>query len=369
MKILIAEDSLSFRTILTEMVTKWGFEPVVVEDGEAALQVMQGKDAPRLLLLDWEMPKMSGTDVCEHLRLRQDTDPPYIILITSRDETADIVEGLNKGANDYISKPVEFAELRVRLQAGQRVLDLQEELNKAKDVLTEERDIIENIINEMRSNSQFDQNNLRYLQAPVERTSGDVLFSAYCPDNTQHIMLGDFTGHGITAALGGPVVSDTFYAMTDKGLSMSLIATEINQNMCKKMPVGLFLGAIFIEVNPYRTQMSIWNCGMDEVLLFRKNSLKQTILSGHLALGVLDKPVEGQVVIDTEYGDRVYAYSDGITETISHQEEMFGQQRLVDAISEMLDAQTGIETLVDVVKVFRGEGEQLDDITLVELLC
>ena len=135
MKLLIAEDDLTSRTMLVAVTRKWGYEPIAVEDGEAAWQVMQGDEPPRLLLLDWEMPKINGLDLCRRLREQESSDPPYMILLTARSGTDDIVAGLEGGANDYVLKPFETAELQARLQVGGRMLDLQGELNRAKEVM------------------------------------------------------------------------------------------------------------------------------------------------------------------------------------------------------------------------------------------
>lgn len=135
MKLLIAEDDLTSRTMLEAVTRKWGYEPVAVENGEAAWEILQQSDSPRLLLLDWEMPKLGGTELCQRLRAEETTDPPFIILLTARSETNDIVEGLEAGANDYISKPFENAELQARLRVGRRMLDLQLELNRTKEEL------------------------------------------------------------------------------------------------------------------------------------------------------------------------------------------------------------------------------------------
>ena len=136
MKLLIAEDDLTSRTILTSVVHKWGYKPVAVEDGEAAWQIMQEDEAPQLLLIDWEMPKLNGLDLCKRLREQESSNPPYIILLTSRSSTDDIVAGLEGGANDYIAKPFENSELQARLQVGRRMLNLQEELNRTKEEMT-----------------------------------------------------------------------------------------------------------------------------------------------------------------------------------------------------------------------------------------
>jgi DNA-binding response OmpR family regulator len=369
MKLLIAEDSATLRLMLQVVVTQWGFEPVLAEDGEEAWEILKGASPPRLVLLDWEMPKMDGLEVCRNLRRIEGENPPYVLLLTGRSDTTDIVTGLEAGANDYIAKPYENAELQARLQVGRRVLELQDKLNLARDILTSEREVIENIILNMRSSDQFDPANLRQLEASMEKTSGDMLLSAFRPDKGQHLMLGDFTGHGLTAAIGGPIVSDIFYSMTQKGLPTHLIISEINRQLCEKMPTGLFLAAIFIELDPERRRLFIWNCGMQAVLIFRSHSLFQRVTSHNLALGIQDLATEPVPAIETQAGDHVYAYSDGITEAFNSKNEDFGVPRLEKAIAEMLATNSEIETLMDAVQLFCGDADQLDDITLMELTC
>ena len=135
MKILIGDDSLTHRVMLEAIVKQWGFEVVLAEDGQQAWDILSGPDAPRLVLLDWEMPGLDGLEVCRRVREREDQDPPYILLLTARRETADIVTGLDAGANDYISKPFENTELHARLRVGARMLDLQRELISAREAL------------------------------------------------------------------------------------------------------------------------------------------------------------------------------------------------------------------------------------------
>lgn len=138
MQILIAEDDFTSRTILSAIVSKWGHAPIVVEDGSAAWHIMQKIDAPNLAILDWEMPGMDGLEVCRKIRRQQTTNPPYIIILTAKDDKADIVKGLDAGANDYISKPYDNEELFARIRVGQRMVELQTELLAAKDALAHE---------------------------------------------------------------------------------------------------------------------------------------------------------------------------------------------------------------------------------------
>ena len=127
MKLLIAEDDLTSRSILSAVTSKCGYQPVLAEDGEIAWNVMQQEDHPRLLLLDWEMPKLDGAALCQRIRQLESENPPYIILLTTRNESSDIAAGLEAGANDYIVKPFDNTELQARLKVGKRMLSLQAE--------------------------------------------------------------------------------------------------------------------------------------------------------------------------------------------------------------------------------------------------
>ncbi len=369
MQLLIADDDLTSRSILTFVSKKWGFETVVVEDGELAWQALQVSEPPRLMLIDWEMPRLNGLQLCERIRQQETNDPPFIIMLTARSETVDLVKALDAGANDYIAKPFVNEELLARLQVGQRMLELQDELFKAGNELRTEREVIENIILRMRSTSYFDSTNIRHLETPLEKTSGDILLSAFRPDKGQHLVLGDFTGHGLPAAIGGPIVSDVFYSMTAKGLPMHRIASEINRHLYEKMPTGLFCAAILVELDPQRRKLFVWNFGMEDVLLFREKHLWKKVTSDNLALGILNQRINPVSPIELRAGDKLYAYSDGITEFVNNQGEEFGNHRLEQAITKLLDSQGEIEMLTEIAKVFSGGKGPSDDISVVELSC
>ena len=136
MKLLIAEDDKTSRLILRSVCSKWGYDVVCVEDGQAAWDVMQADETPQLLIIDWEMPRMNGIELCQLVSEKFKQNPPYIILLTSRTETQDIVEGLKAGANDYIAKPFNNDELKVRISVGRRMIELQDELNETLKKLT-----------------------------------------------------------------------------------------------------------------------------------------------------------------------------------------------------------------------------------------
>ncbi len=128
MKILIAEDDITSRALLKQMLVKWDYEVIVTKDGNEAWKALQAEDTPRLAILDWMMPGLDGVEVCRKVRQLDVPNPTYIILLTSRSSKKDIVAGLEAGADDYIGKPYEPDELRVRVKVGERVTALQSAL-------------------------------------------------------------------------------------------------------------------------------------------------------------------------------------------------------------------------------------------------
>ncbi len=130
MKILIAEDDTVSRTMLQAVLTKWGYTVLSTEDGDTAFETFQQEDPPQLALLDWEMPGLSGPDLCSRLRQCKDKDPLYLILLTSRNNSEDLVQGLEAGADDYVVKPYNMAELQARINVGRRMIVLQNQMRE-----------------------------------------------------------------------------------------------------------------------------------------------------------------------------------------------------------------------------------------------
>jgi len=128
MKVLVAEDETITCKRLERKLGSWGYEVVAVSDGDEAWQALQQEEAPRLVLMDWMMPGMSGLEICRRLRGQAKDSAFYLILLTSRDREGDIVAGLDAGADDYVTKPFGNNELRSRVNVGRRMILLQNEL-------------------------------------------------------------------------------------------------------------------------------------------------------------------------------------------------------------------------------------------------
>jgi len=140
MKVLIAEDEIVSRRLLESALPRWGYEVITATDGEEAWALLQEHDAPTIMVLDWLMPRVDGVEICRRIRAHPRLSSVYIILLTSRAAVEDVVQGLEAGANDYITKPFDAAELRARMQVGVRVVNLQatlaERVREVEDALS-----------------------------------------------------------------------------------------------------------------------------------------------------------------------------------------------------------------------------------------
>ena len=135
MRILIADDSPLDRSVLRLSLEKWNYEVMEAEDGDRAMEILTQDDAPSMAILDWMMPGFSGPEICRQIRVENCPRYTYILLLTSKDDTGDLIEGMQSGADDYVVKPVNMHELQVRLRAGRRIIELQDELIATREEL------------------------------------------------------------------------------------------------------------------------------------------------------------------------------------------------------------------------------------------
>jgi CheY-like chemotaxis protein len=128
LRLLLADDDALYRRLVERTLAGWGYQVEAASDGAAAWEALRAEGAPRLALLDWMMPGLDGPEVCRRVRTLPTAEPPYLILLTSRESKEDIVAGLRSGANDYVTKPFDRAELEARLAVGRNVVGLQASL-------------------------------------------------------------------------------------------------------------------------------------------------------------------------------------------------------------------------------------------------
>ncbi len=193
MRALIAEDNSTTRLMLSITLSEWGYEVVTASDGAQAWDELQKEDAPRLVLLDWRMPRLDGIEVCRLLRTRSAALTTYVIMLTARGSREDIVAGLDAGADEYITKPFDPAELEARLRAGARIVSLQkslaERVRELEHALTQVKQLrgllpICAYCKKIRDDQNYWQQVESYLCA-----HSDVQFThGVCPDCYEHVV-------------------------------------------------------------------------------------------------------------------------------------------------------------------------------------
>jgi len=191
------------------------------------------------------------------------------------------------------------------------------------------------------------------------------------PSGGLHVLLGDFTGHGLAAAIGALPVSSVFYGMTAKGYSIAEIVTEINIKLNTILPTDMFLAACVVDINPSSHTMSVWNGGIPAVLIYgeEEQEVVRTVPPRHLPLGIIgNESFNRQVdVVEMREHDRIFIHSDGITETTNPAGDMFGRNRLESIFVHGKQSEDLFDDIRTALASFNAGADQHDDMTLVEI--
>lgn len=361
--ILIVEDDPVTRLFLEELLRQEGYRVLLAANGEEALQWFAERSCD-LVLMDILMPVLDGYQTCRELKKRMMAGffVPVIFLTSVQNDT-ELALCLDCGGDDFLNKPPSPILLRARIQAWLQRAELANRL--AIDRLD-----VENVILKMRLDDQFDGRKLRVLMTPLGKTTGDIVLSAYRPDGVQYLMAGDFAGHGLAAAICGPLVSDTFYRLTRQELPLWEVITRLNGLIFQKLPLNMFLAASFVELDRVRGKMRIWNAAFPPVLQLRSGRVQERIGPSVALLGIRPEllcDLSSVPILDWQEGDRIYLYSDGSTETRSEAGEFFSEERMELFLTKVAFAGGALEELLSILEAFGGEQGRVDDITLVEM--
>jgi phosphoserine phosphatase RsbU/P len=185
--VLVADDEPVTRTVVAAMLRKGGYDVQLATDGEQAWAALQRPDAPTLAIMDWMMPGLDGPEICRRLRTNDTSTPTYVILLTSRDAAADVVEGLRAGADDYVTKPPHEDELLARVSVGARVIRLQQTLADRVRRLEEALSNVKQLqgllpICSYCKRIRDDQNYWQQVESYISVHSGVQFSHSYCPD-------------------------------------------------------------------------------------------------------------------------------------------------------------------------------------------
>ncbi|MDO3385056.1 SpoIIE family protein phosphatase [Gilvimarinus sp. SDUM040013] len=374
--VLVADDTDTDRLILETIVKKEGHRVISARDGVEAVEQFENS-RPDIVLLDALMPNMDGFEAARRIKSLAGEELIPIIFLTSLTDTPSLVKCLEAGGDDFLSKPYNRVILQAKIKAFYRMrtmnrtmLNQRDQIVKHNEHFLQEQTVAKQVFDNITSGGDLNTSSLRYFLSPLAVFNGDVMVASSTPAGNFMVLLGDFTGHGLPAAIGAMPLATTFYGMVSKGFSMADILAEINGKLKSILPVGLFCCATMVEVNFRKSSIRIWNGGLPPAYIYRNSGTVEAMKSTHLPLGVLNNRdfKADPALLQLEYGDRLYLWSDGIHESRNADGDMFGEERLMATFASNTVRDQLFDDLLAQVKAFTGDVEKSDDLSLVELL-
>jgi len=375
MKILIADDNTSDRLLLKKIISKQGHTVIEAENGKLAIDSYV-KEAPDIILMDVLMPELDGKEAAKEIKRLAGEDLIPVIFLTSLVDAQSLADCLESG-DDFLSKPYNHIILKAKIDAFVRMRTMHATLQKQRDTIVEnnqhmlhEQHVAKAVFDNVAHSGCLNAANIKYMLSPLAVFNGDVLLAARKPSGGMHVFLGDFTGHGLPAAIGAMPMAEIFYGMTAKGFGIRDILREINLKLKSILPVGFFCCAAVVDLSFTKRSISMWMGGVPDCYLLSDAGREfKSIRSHHLPLGVLSSEKFDDEMTDhaMDIGDRLFMWSDGIIEARNAESEMFGEDRLLSIFQRELPTDDLFEAVKSHVSDFVGESERDDDTTIIEL--
>lgn len=365
--IMIVDDEPSNLLILAQLLRP-AYTVRPATDGVTALRIAAADSQPDLILLDIIMPDMDGYEVLSRLKADERTRDIPVIFVTAMADAEAEIRGLDCGAEDYITKPYSPAIVLARVHTHLALQQARRRIAEQNAVLVQERVLLGRIIDRMRTEADFADRHLRYTLAVADGTHGDLLFSAFTPDGRQWLLVGDVAGHGPAAAVCVPLLSYVFYRSARIGGDIEPVLQELNAVMHRQLPAEIFLVYCLLEVSADRRTLRLWNGGLPGSLRVGAGGVVEHFPSLGLPLGVsavIPASDECQTLILRE-GDRIYLFSDGLTEVADREGNLFGADQLARSLAA-LPADGDLAVVLAQLAEFHGGTDFADDMTLVEL--
>lgn len=373
--VLIAEDSATDLLLLSTIIRRQGHHVLTASNGVEAVDLF-ARERPQLVLMDALMPVMDGFEAARRIKQLAGEALVPIIFLTSLRQSEALAECLDAGGDDFLPKPYNPLILAAKINAMDRLRRLQATVLQQRDLIAKHHDYL---LHEQRvAKAVFDKvahsgcinaaPNIRYLQSPYALFNGDLLLAAYTPAGDMHVLLGDFTGHGLPAAVGAMPLAEVFYGMTAKGYGLTQILREMNAKLKRILPVDMFCCAALLCLSAQRRVVEVWNGGMPDGYVHEVATGKRTpLVSRHLPLGVLSAQAfeDRTEVWPMALGDRVFLLSDGVLDTADANEQLFGAERLQQVFAANCEPDCLFEDIEQALAAFCGEVR--DDVSMVEI--
>lgn len=387
MRILIAEDERITRRSLQKQLEGWGYDVVAVEDGVEAWEQFQRRQFD-IVVTDWDMPHMDGRELIAHIRDSDQQGYTYLVMLTGRSETADRVAGMEAGADDFLAKPFDRNELRVRVSAGERIIRLErklaaqnEALQKANDRMKRDLDAAAAVQRDLLPKPLPETLGARFAWhfEPCDELGGDILNVFPLNRRSIGMYLLDVTGHGVPAALLSVTLSRVL-TTRDPGASILMsqnadaarvrpprqVVEHLNRQFPMQTQGGRFFTMAYAVLDTQTGVLRYANAGHPAPILARRCQAPEELAGSGMPVGVLDEAEFEDYGIQLEPGDRLYLYSDGITEAFNSQGVMLGTARFISMIERTRTSSlaTGLAACVEEVKRWCDTVPLEDDISL-----
>ncbi len=330
------------------------------------------QNRPDLVVIDYG-DGTSRLETCRQIKaLASETFVPIIIVAPYLNDEQ-ISRCIEAGSDDIIFRPFSMAIFRSKIHSMFRIGEIYSKLYTLTAARQNDEELAEALFSQVVEKGNVAEDNIKIFKRSAETFSGDVQLTALCPNGDINVLLGDFTGHGLSSAIGAIPLSDTFRAMTDKGYSSLEIIKQINRKMHQLLPTHMFLAMQMVTLSVTEGIAYVWNAGMEDIFHFDASTgaLKERICSFHPPLGITANLIGDMKpkLVTLSPNDRIIMYSDGIVEARNSVGEFFGEERLISA-SQLGFAHGDVQRhIIAALEVFCEDLQQDDDISLVDINC
>lgn len=396
--VLVVDDSRAQRRILSSYLGRWGYTVFEAASGEEALEVCDVEKID-LVVSDWMMPGISGLDFCRIFRTLEREDYGYFILLTSKSDKAEVAQGLDVGADDFLTKPVAGDELLARIRAGERILRMQRELSAKNDLVSStlkeisalydslDRDLVEarklqqSLVKDRFKD--FETAQVSLLLRPSGHVGGDLVGFFPINDDQFGVFSIDVSGHGVASALmtarlaayltGSTSDQNLAIAQSEDGgqiaKSPSYVAKALNTLMLEEMETDLYFTMILGHFNRKTGSFIMTQCGHPHPAIQRADGSVEYFGGNGLPVGLIPDASFDDYEIQISKGERIILLSDGVTECPDGADGMLGEDGLVTLVENIADL-TGsafFDTMLWDLNNFNNDKDFPDDISAILL--
>jgi len=371
-KALIVDDEKANRLALKSLLVKQGYQTIEAVNGQEAVALFKQQNAD-IVFMDVMMPVLDGYEATRQIKAASGKRFVPVIFLTAMSDEAALAQCIEAGGDDFLVKPYEKLILQSKIRSMRRIAALNREVQGMYSRIHREQEIAESVFVDAIQSPNIVNPYLRQAVRPASIFSGDMVLSAYSPSRDLFFLTGDFTGHGLLAALGAMPVSEVFRAMTTKGFSPEEILAGINRKLKVMLPVGMFFCAQLVVVSHDLEHVRVFNAGMPDVLVVdgANHHIKHRLASTGLPLGV-DANADIHEMLQyapIAHNDKILMYSDGLIEARNARDQEFGSRRLVNSVKRAPKNQIFEQIFKDLAAFCGAVESQRDDVTLVEISC